>query len=364
MRKLKTLSVTAGGFSKDPAIEARTHLKIVVFPRTKSRHNQFLEITSKSLESAGHIVRPWHQIFLHLRSPDLAILNWPENLWAPDVVSLLSRVKKIVLRRIFEFSLIRLNARGTKILWIAHNTISDWPRIRDVRKQEAKALSHYLRGVIFLTHQSDSDFSLPLEKGMVKAVIPHPQYPTVEDRKIGGRTCSITRLISLGGAHPSKNLRSFSGVVLDLSITSIVVTGRPGRRDRFDPGFNRDSMNRLGISLDLFPGFVPESTFKGLNDGQTAFLLCDPKSLNSGTLFWALSLGFPVVAPATPVNNEIQGEVGSEWLRLYSFPPSAGEINKLLAQAFPRLAVAFSNRLPSDWAREIELVVKRLDVTS
>jgi beta-1,4-mannosyltransferase len=52
---------------------------------------------------------------------------------------------------------------------------------------------------------------------------------------------------------------------------------------------------------------------------------------NSGSLILALSLGRPVLVPATPITEEIADEVGSDWVLTYDPPLDPGALTRALA---------------------------------
>lgn len=66
-----------------------------------------------------------------------------------------------------------------------------------------------------------------------------------------------------------------------------------------------------------------------------AILFNQDTTLNSGSVLTALSLGRAVIAPAVGSLPELQMEVGDRWLRLFSPPLSATELQAFLAQGFP-----------------------------
>ncbi|MFL0359132.1 hypothetical protein [Curtobacterium flaccumfaciens] len=93
------------------------------------------------------------------------------------------------------------------------------------------------------------------------------------------------------------------------------------------------SSERAMIEVDT--RFLSEPDLQAAIGATRWVVLPNPEMYNSGSAILALSLGRPVLVPATPSNTALQEEFGEQWVRLFTPPLGVADLIEAAAQEQP-----------------------------
>jgi beta-1,4-mannosyltransferase len=187
----------------------------------------------------------------------------------------------------------------------------------------------------------------PVDEQRPNALIPHGHY---RDRfaRYGRAEPMPGRVVFFGIIREYKGVEPLLDAFRALPDPSLTLrlVGRPSTsywRTLVEEAFRADA--RVSGRLE----FVPDDVL--VHEVTQAELVVLPymEMHNSGAIFVALSLGRPVLAPRSRVNEELAAEVGPGWLHLYDGPLTADLLGRTLAQVRehpPSGSPAFLDR---DW---------------
>jgi beta-1,4-mannosyltransferase len=284
--------------------------RVVVSPSI-GKLNPYLFSVYSRLPQHGFNVEGWRDYSL-LGHIDVLHINWPDT-------HLGRRAGLHGLRRYLKFVafLRALRIRGTKVCWTAHNLRPHDLSMSKQRWDERFAhVSRYFDGVVYLTTASidvvQSTFPGLISKPSV--VIPHPNYGDVVSPVSAEGKGRLKRLLSLGKIAPYKCLPHALEVMRGEPSIDWTLAGECGD-DRL-----RAELTSRDLNVSVQFGRLSHQEIEALAATQDAVLITQIEFLNSGVLFLGLSLGLPVIAPRTSVTQEVQGQVGKDWLRLYDPP--------------------------------------------
>jgi beta-1,4-mannosyltransferase len=285
--------------------------RVVVSPSVSARNNPYLTSVFSRLPAHGFETRAWGESNI-LAPVEVLHINWPDNFLGrdPGVRGFVRNLRTVAYLRL-------IRARGTKVVWTAHNLrphgvempIGQW----DTRF--ARLATHF-DGVIYLTTASIDivQSAFPVVSRIPHAIIPHPHYGDVVTPVAPIPRRRLERLVTFGRIEPYKRLPdAYAAIGSRVAITWTVA------------GECRDAALQAQLAADhpnvfVRYGRLSDQEMEALAAEHDGVLVTQPDFLNSGVLFLGLSLGLPVIAPDTPITREIQAEVGADWLRLYPLP--------------------------------------------
>jgi beta-1,4-mannosyltransferase len=290
--------------------DAERDAKVVVSPSIDEINPYLFSVFSR-LPDHGFQAEAWRESS-PLARVDVIHINWPDtHLGRESGAQGLKRYLQFI-------SYLRLmQARGTKIVWTAHNLrphqlkmpVSLW----DAR---FKRLASLFDGVVHLTTASIElvQATFPVISDRPHAVVPHPHYGDVVRPVCAAPRQHLQRLVTFGRIEPYKRVPDALAAVSRLPSLTWTVAG-----ECQDDGLRAQlAVNHPNVTIRY--GRLSEPDMEGLAAEHDAVLITQPEFLNSGVLFLGLSLGLPVIAPENPSSLEIQAEVGPDWLRLYTLP--------------------------------------------
>ncbi|NYD68527.1 glycosyltransferase [Agromyces atrinae] len=252
----------------------------------------------------------WRAVFRHRY--DILHLHWPEKLYRSP--RRLLRLPKLALT----WSALTLaRRRGTRIVRTVHNVR---PHETDGVLGRALARSIDRTTDLFITLNPHT----PVPAGAERIVIPHADY--VERFADIDRTDAVDGRILLFG-----HLRLYKGVAQlleafgaiaadDLSLRFVGKPFEASVAEQITEAETRDA--RISHRY----GFLPDAELVDEISRASLVVLPYAQMHNSGALFVALSLGKPVLAPRSDVNESIRAEVGDAWLSLYDGPLTEGRL--------------------------------------
>lgn len=243
----------------------------------------------------------WRAVFTHRH--DILHLHWPEKLYRSPRTLL--RLPKLALTWA-ALTLTRL--RGTRIVRTVHNLR---PHETDGALGRALARSIDRHTDLFITLNPHT----PVPSGAERIVIPHADYVA----RFAGidRTGAVAGRILLFG-----HLRLYKGVAQLLTAfaaikgddLSLRFVGKPYEAS---VAAQVDAAESHDARISHRYGFLPDAELVDEISQASLVVLPYAQMHNSGALFVALSLGKPVLAPTSDVNESIRAEVGDKWLSLY-----------------------------------------------
>lgn len=271
---------------------------------------------------------------------DVVHVHWPE-LMVRDRRPL----RRLVKRRAMDALLLRLALLRTPLVWTTHNLAphESWSAA------ERQSLARFTRGVDLAVRLNPTT---EVPAGLPAVTILHGHY---KDRFAGYPAAAVEpgRVLYFGIIRPYKGVdtlitafRGLPGAGLRLRV---VGDPHPGQRELVEEAERADE--RIGSRL----AYVDDATLVDeVHRAQLVVLPYKEKMHNSGSVLVALSLGRPVLVPASPTNEALAREVGPGWVHQY-----AGELTpQVLADALEstRTRPAREPELDGrDWARVGEL---------
>lgn len=234
-------------------------------------------------------------------------------------------------------ALLRLaKAKGTRVVWTAHNVSSHERRHPFLERLLWRAVSHSVDGIIALSAFGAQEVRLrhPTLRHVPCAVIPHGHYRDVygspadkaEARTRLGLPPDGLLLLHLGQLRPYKNVHGLIEAFADAQLPEaiLLVAGQP-----IDTAMKRslehvaEGMSNVMLQLE----FVPRDEVRWFFSACDLVVLPYTDFSNSGAAILSLSFDRPIVVPRRGAMMELRDWYGQEWVRVYDGRLS-GEILK------------------------------------
>lgn len=267
---------------------------------------------------------------------DVFHVHWPEFLLRHDRLAF--RALQAVLYTVL---LIRIRLRNTAVVRTLHNTQPH---------EDSNALESFLLNL--LERRTDCFIRLnpttmpPVDRPV--STVPHGHY--VDRFSHLSRLPSVSgRILYFGLIRPYKGVENLLDVFVSESHTDLHlrVVGKPltvSLRSQIESVISSDPR----VSGDL--RFVDDAQLVEEFSEAELIVLPYKEMHNSGVLLVAISLGRPVLVPATPSNLWLVEEVGSEWIITYEEDITFDIIRSALRTARNTLATGESPDLGGrDW---------------
>lgn len=332
--------------------------------------NPYNFILYTAIRQEGRDVGEYHHTnILSLRRGDIFHYHWPEFF-------INRRNVCVRLARMLAFAAIVLfvRMRGLKVVWTVHNL---FPHDAYAEKSIFRYMTWFIGrcdGLIFLSHASVRQFFdfYRIEKPPRWAVIPHGDYrsffapppPKAQARQALGLPQDKTILMFFGAIRPYKNVETllsvFSGMERDDLF--LVVAGKISPRMTHLEDIKRAARD----NVRFFTDFIPNEDVPLYLSAADIVVLPYKDILNSGSALLALTFDRRVIVPALGSIQELQGDVGDEWVFSYegeltaeviesavlhlsrSGLPARCPLEKYEARAVARQTIAFYDSLYDD----------------
>lgn len=250
---------------------------------------------------------------------DVVHFQWPETLVSGSGV-----VRVWAKRAAFLLLLIRLRIRRVGILETIHN-IEPHER-RSSAERWLLGLQQRMVHVRILLN--DAEPAPPMSQAET-IVIPHgdyaPSYPPPREAAGDPRSLLYFGLIR---SYKQVPLLVQEFQLLERPDVRLSVLGKP-----WDESLRRQvstaAANSPGVRLVLAD--IDEEQLVAEILGAGLVVLPYAKLYNSGALLLALTLKTPVLAPSTPITEQIREEVGERWLLTYDGPLTASVLEEAIA---------------------------------
>jgi len=296
---------------------------------------------------------------------DIFHIHWPE--WELNEIH--SATKAAARLKLKLMLIDALRARGTKIVWTVHNLKSHEGLHPRLEEWFWSAFTRKLDGFISLT-DSGRDAAkerFPSLKHVPSYVIPHghyrDEYPLdvcTDARKQVGISSDAKVILFFGQIREYKNvpalIRAFRAIKGKNVILCIAGRPNPNTLARELRAASSDDP-RIHLHLENIPKERVQFFFRA------ADLVTLPYRdiLNSGTALLALSFNRPILVPKRGAMSDLQGSVGTEWVRQYHGDLKAEDLEHALTWATesPRLHVALLSDL--EWPKIAGQTLKAYD---
>lgn len=321
--------------------EPRSALRVLARPAFGNRDdNPYNWLLYSGLRAHGVLVDEFCLTKWLVGRYDICHVHWPESSFNASLLEALPTTRALLL------GLDRLQARGTKLLWTAHNLRAH--ERRAVRWEEAfwREFVARIDGFIALTEAS---LELTRQRFPELArrpafVVPHPhyrgEYPDGVTRSQARARLGVGQdaevLLFFGRLLEYKNVPELIRVVRSLKAgpggreVSLLVAGRP--RDR---GVAQAVLHACGLDprVRLHLGFIPREDAQLYFRAANLVVLPYREILNSGSAVLALGFDRAVLMPREGAGRELQRHVGQSWVHLYD-ELGTGPICEALARSF------------------------------
>lgn len=237
---------------------------------------------------------------------DVFHVHWPEML----VRSRRKRhaIGRLILARLF---LARLRRNGTPIVRTVHN-LQPHHTLAAVQRRFLADLDHFTATHVLLNGCT------PTPEGSRTALIPHGDY-TEQFGRADHPTATPQRFLMIGRVEPYKGADSFIDVLerAGESGDEARIVGSASASMQADLLRRIDNWKRDDVTVSTRFAFVSDNDLAAEIRGAECVVLPYREMLNSGIALVSLSLGRPILAPRTCVNEELAREAGPGWVILY-----------------------------------------------
>lgn len=329
-------------------------LTVCAWPKARNRaQNPYQALLYKAVKRAGgvRVVEFRHHLPWRVARADIFHLHWPDVFLAQG--GQFSFWLRLLWLRVL-LGLARMC--GVKRVWTVHNLY------RPDQRHAALLARHFwpwylsqLNGVVFLGQANANLIGRELNPKTQKAFIPHGHYrPILQQTRVPKHLNSGPPHLVIFGA-----LASYKSVYRVVEATTQLPPGSLrltiyGKHSRNAPD------HRLIAALNALPGsYAPYIHHHDIRLSEPALCNALAKAdlavfpyqqvLNSGAALFALSANCPILASQIPVFEELQADVGDEWVQL-THEPLSGQ--GLLASAMAGQALHNSGRKPNLSHRE------------
>lgn len=234
---------------------------------------------------------------------DVLHVHWPELLIRDR-----RRAVRFLKRRALALLLLALPWRRIPVVWTAHNVSPH----EEGTAAERRSLARFTRAVTLVVRLNPTT---RIDRPVPVVTILHGHYRSQFARYVLPPV-ERGRLLYFGIIRPYKGvddlIAAFTRVTDPRLTLRIVGKPHPGQAEMVEDAQRADG--RISSSLR----FVPDSELvEEFGRAELVVLPYRETMHNSGVLLVALSLGRPVLVPASPTNEALRREVGEGWILQY-----------------------------------------------
>jgi beta-1,4-mannosyltransferase len=263
-------------------------------------------------------------------------VHWPEMpLNAARLGWTLRRLKNL------SAAVLRARRRGVPVVWTVHNLRAHDGRRPALQRLLWQGFPRLVDGWISLSASgvAPAEAAFPPLRRKPRAVLAHGTYagvitrPDRADARAGLDLPPGARVLGLvGRIKPYKGVEDLADAVTaspDEDLRLVVGGGcdDAALRARLEAGAAADP--RIRLLLERLPQERVDAVLAACDLAVLPFRAV----FNSGSVLLCLSAGRPVLAPRTPVFEELSEQVGPGWLRLFDGPLTAAVLEEALRTA-------------------------------
>lgn len=329
-------------------------LKIMAWPAFKNKnenpYNWLLYSNMKNEEitiddfSIRDALTKKYDIF-HVHWPD-AVLNNSKNV-------IEAKIKASII-----FFVIRLmKARGTKIVWTAHNLKT---HDKNFAQFEEKYWNNFLKqvdGTINLTETGYKEMLkiFPFSSKVKHAIVSHGHYKNVYEKTISKEAAkkqlgipeNAQVLTFIGQIREYKNVPKLVKIFQEVQQSDVylVIAGKPKTESLLNSIVNASQSNN---KVKLFLKFIPDEEMQVYINSSDLVVLPYQDILNSGSALLSLSFERPILVPNKGALKELKKDIGEDWIITYEDDFTSEELtqalNKVKNQSDKKIDLS-----PLDW---------------
>lgn len=283
--------------------------------------NPYTKLLYEQIQELGHKVDDFKFSRAFRKKYDILHFHWPEYF-----IGHTSPLKAYAGSALILAAVIWARARGSKVVWTAHNLASHANRRPNAENGFWRAFSILLNGYIALSERSQAEAQRyhPELRKLPGFVIAHGHYrgtyPKNISKSVARDWLNIPRAAKVICFFGS--LSEYKGVAdlvakfkeLDDEELVLVIAGEDDGNSKTD--WLQEARTDPRIHLHI--GFVPARQV------QFYLLAADLAALpfrevwNSGSALLALSFDRPILVPARSAFLELEERVGNQWVRMYA----------------------------------------------
>jgi beta-1,4-mannosyltransferase len=302
-------------------------MRILMFPAHGNKNeNRYIDIIVEALTNKGVNVSHWSKEAT-LQGGDIFHIHWPE-LISDIYLRPHQGLRGQIIKYNFFSTVARIKRAGGKVVWTAHDIQPHDPRIKELpfHKDLMNRFLPNVDAILSLTHAGIPMIAdqLPAVRDKRFFVCHHPHYRNFhagfgardETRRRYGIAPQQKLLSLIGTLRPNKGADRLAAAFRDLPEEhyALLIAGA------CDSQYGLALKSAAGDAPNIFMSLerVPERDIYDLYAATDALVFPGLSYFNSATIYTALSHNTPVIIADTPVNREIQGLVGAQWMQLYS----------------------------------------------
>lgn len=310
-----------------------------------AEQNPYTSQLYEQLRQRGHRVEDFEPSLLVRGRPDIWHLHWPDyQLSMRSAAHVGARVAALAA------VLLLAKARGTRVVWTAHNLHSHEGRHPVLEKVLWSTVQRALDGVIALSSAGADEVRRcrPALRELPCEVIPHGHYRDVYGAPVDQATARERLglpiggllLLHLGQLRPYKNVDGLIDAFADASLpdASLVIAGQPMDHTMRE-AIERAAHGRRDVTVRL--QFVPREDIPLFHAACDLVVLPYSTFSNSGSAILALSFDRPIIVPQNAAMRELQDWYGRQWVRTYDGDLTGETLERLVSAPLPsgRLAL-------------------------
>lgn len=283
--------------------------------------NPYTKLLYEQIQELGHDVEDFTFARVFTKRYDVLHFHWPEYFIAQD-----SPLKAYAGSALILMAAMWARARGSKVVWTAHNFASHANTRPKAEKRFWKAFHTLLDGYIALSNRGRSEAQNRHQQlsRVPGFVTPHGHYrgayPKNVSKSVARDWLNIPRsakvICFFGALSEYKGVADLVARFKELKDEDLVllIAGENDGRSKTDWVADASADSRIHLHV----GFVPARQV------QFYFLAADLVALpfrevwNSGTALLALSFDRPILVPVRGAFLELEERVGKEWVRMYA----------------------------------------------
>lgn len=282
--------------------------------------NPFVTSLAASVESGAKVVYfSWPDALLG--KYDLVHLHWPEDLFRARRKTV--RALKYVL---FILLAARLKMCHTPVIWTVHNN-APHEGVSRFESMLLKVCMSLVTKRVFMTAAQRKMFGDTEQDLVIRHGHYRESYPSANAERRHGEGSFLYFGFVRRYKGVEKLLESFSSLPTSLGQYQLTIAGRPNPAE-----YGQELISEYGeiSNVQWLLDFQSKERTSELFAEADVVVLPYKKMINSGALLLGLSLGKPVLAPRNTVTEEIQQEVGLQWLHLYEGEVTGTDLLKAL----------------------------------
>jgi glycosyltransferase involved in cell wall biosynthesis len=305
--------------------EPKQTLRVLARPAFENRRkNPYNWRLYSGLRERGVLVEEYGAKKLFSGHYDICHVHWPESTFNASLIEALATTRCLL------HAVDWLRARGTKLLWTAHNLRAHEQRFP---REEAAFWRQFLARVDGFIALSQASLELtqqhfPELSDRPAFVVPHPhyrgEYPDGIARSQARARLGLAQdahvVLFFGRVLDYKNVPELIRVVralprgVDGRQVMLVVAGRPHDR-RCEQAVLRAAEGEARVILHL--RFISREETQLYFRAANLVALPYREILNSGSAVLALGFDRPVLMPRFAAGEELERSVGRDWVHLY-----------------------------------------------